>query len=59
MANSRIDFMYASPAMMERVVRAYVIWEEDAMTQKVKIDGLQYMVKYSDHSPIFVEFDMD
>ena len=58
MANSRIDFVYVSPAMMNRVIRSYVIWEEDEMTQKKKLDNFTYFIKYSDHSPIFVEFDM-
>lgn len=59
MANSRVDYVYASPAMMKRVIRGYVLWEEDDMTQKTKLTNYQYFVKYSDHSPIFVEFDME
>lgn len=57
-APSRIDFVYASPDMMKRVVRAYMPNGEDDMTTKVKVDGLSFY-KYSDHTGIVVEFDMN
>lgn len=57
-APSRIDFMYASPDMMKRVVRAYMPNNEDDMTTKVKVDGTEHGYKYSDHNCIIVEFEM-
>ena len=57
MAPSRIDFMYASPAMMKRVVRAYMPNGEDDMTTKVQ-DQTTGFYRYSDHNAIIVEFDM-
>ena len=57
MAPSRIDFMYVSPDMMKRVVRAYMPNNEDDMTTKVK-DTTSGYYRYSDHNAIIVEFDM-
>lgn len=55
--NSRIDYIFASPAMMKRVVRARTIDTEDDFTTISKPDGWPFY-KYSDHRPIIVEFDM-
>ena len=57
MAPSRIDFMYVSPDMMKRVVRAYMPNNEDDMTTKVK-DTTSGYYRYSDHNAIIAEFDM-
>ncbi len=57
-APSRIDFVYASPDMMKRVVRAYMPNNEDDMTTKVQATGTSFY-KYSDHNGVIVEFDMN
>lgn len=54
---SRIDYVFASPAMMKRVVRARTITNEDDFTTITKPEGWPFN-KYSDHRPILVEFDM-
>ena len=57
-APSRIDFVYASPDMMKRVVRAYMPNNEDEMTTKVKHEASGFY-RYSDHTGVIVEFDMN
>ena len=56
-APSRIDYMYVSPDMMKRVVRAYMPYEEDDMTKRVLVVNTDFY-QYSDHYGIIVEFDM-
>ena len=54
---SRIDYVFASPEMMKRVVRIRFIDKEDEFTTREKPEGWPFH-KYSDHRPIIVEFDM-
>ena len=56
-APSRIDYMYVSPDMMKRVVRAYMPYEEDDMTKRVLVGDTGFY-RYSDHYGIIAEFDM-
>ncbi len=55
--SSRIDYVFASPEMMKRVVRIRFIDKEDEFTTREKPEGWPFH-KYSDHRPIIVEFDM-
>ena len=54
---SRIDYVFASPEMMKRVVRIRFLDKEDEFTTRTKPEGWPFY-KYSDHRPILVEFDM-
>ena len=53
--NSRIDYVYCTPALYKRVTFADVIWDE--YTTPVRTD-LSNFWRPSDHMPILVDFDM-
>ena len=50
----RIDIIYASPAMMERVVK--VESPKDEFTTSIKEPGLRHHKRSSDHLPVIVDF---
>ena len=54
---SRIDYVFASPEMMKRVVRIRFLHNEDEFTTITQPEGWPFK-KYSDHRAILVEFDM-
>ena len=55
--SSRIDFVYCTPALYDRVVYADIIWDE--YTTPVRDpQGLSNFWRPSDHMPILVDFDM-
>ncbi|MBQ8769958.1 MAG: endonuclease/exonuclease/phosphatase family protein [Bacteroides sp.] len=53
--NSRIDYVYCTPALYNRVTFADVIWDD--YTTPVRTD-LSNFWRPSDHMPIVVDFDM-
>ena len=52
----RIDIIYASPSMMERVVK--VETPKDEFTTSIKEPGLRHHKRSSDHLPVIVDFIM-
>lgn len=50
----RIDIIYASPSMMERVVK--VETPKDEFTTSIKEPGLRHHKRSSDHLPVIVDF---
>ena len=55
--SSRIDFVYCTPALYDRVVYADIIWDE--YTTPVRDpQGLSNFWRPSDHLPLLVDFDM-
>ena len=53
----RIDIIYASPAMMERVVK--VETPKDEFTTSIKEPGLRHHKRSSDHLPVIVDFKIE
>lgn len=53
---SRIDFVYASPALYEKVRKAEVL--RDYYLEPVKAEGISNFYYPSDHRPIMVDFDL-
>ena len=52
----RIDIIYATPSMMERVVK--VESPKDEFTTSIKEPGLRHHKRSSDHLPVIVDFRM-
>ena len=55
--NSRIDYIYASPDIYDRIVNAWVI--VDSWTVPVISPYVDNFYNPSDHRPILVDFDME
>ena len=54
--NSRIDYMFASPSMYDRVVNAFSVM--DSYTTPIRATSVSNFYLPSDHRPILVDFDM-
>ncbi|MCR5325853.1 MAG: endonuclease [Bacteroidales bacterium] len=55
-SNTRIDFVYATPAFMDRVTGADII--EDSYTTPVRSAEVHNFFRPSDHLPILVDFSL-
>ena len=55
-SNTRIDFIYATPAFMDRVTGADII--EDSYTTPVRSAEVHNFFRPSDHLPILVDFSL-
>jgi len=53
--NSRIDYVYCTPALYKRVTFADVIWDEYTTPVRTNLSNFW---RPSDHMPILVDFDM-
>ena len=55
-SNTRIDFVYATPALMDRVIGADII--EDTYTTPVRSSEVHGFFLPSDHLPILIDFSL-